>query len=158
LRSLLLAVAALAACSTSPPEEKSDWERKHEQALQALPEPPLSLPPYAPRGELLEFTLGPTSSFRYFVDASSLSVAEGIVRYVLVARSAEGVENVSYEGMRCASGEVRIYAVGRAGGWSGAPGAWRNPLAWHRPLYREYFCRFKQPIRSPEEGIAALRR
>ena len=158
MRSLALAVGVLAACSTSPPEEKSDWERKHEKQLQALPEPPLSLPRYAPRGELLEFSPGPGGGFRYFIDASSLSVAEGIVRYVLVARSAEGVENVSYEGMRCASGEVRIYAVGRAGGWSGTPGAWRGPLPWHRPLYREYFCPLKTPIRNREEGIAALRR
>ena len=154
---LLLLVVVLAGCG-APPVEKSDWELKHQSQLQSPAEPALRLPPYPPGGELLEFSPGPASTFRFFIDAASLSVAEGIVRYTLVARSDRGVQNVSYEGMRCESGEVRIYAVGRDGAWSGKPGEWRSPLAWHRPLYREYFCRFKQAIHSPEEGLAALRR
>jgi len=154
----LLLVAALAGCG-APPVEKSDWELKHESQLQSPTEAALRLPPYPPRGELLEFSPGPASgAFRFFIDADSLSVADGIVRYTLVARSAQGVQNVSYEGMRCESGEVRIYAVGRDGAWSGKPGEWRSPLPWHRPLYREYFCRFRQAIHSPAEGLAALRR
>lgn len=137
--------------------EKSDWEREHEARL--LPEEQaVALPPYPSRGELLEFSRRPTSEFRFFIDASSLSVADGIVRYTLVARSAAGAENVSYEGMRCETGEVRIYAVGRDGGWSGKPGKWSSQRPWHRPLYREYFCPFKQPIRSRDEGLEALRR
>jgi hypothetical protein len=150
-------VAALAGCGGAP-VEKSDWELKHESQLQSPSEPPVSLPRYPPRGELLEFSAGPSREFRFFIEDASLSVAGGIVRYTLVARSAEGVQNVSYEGMRCETGEVRIYAVGRDGGWSGTPGAWRSPLAWHRPLYRDYFCPFRQAIHSPAEGIAALRR
>jgi len=157
LRALAL-VLALAACGTAPPEEKSEWERKNEQQLQALPEAALRLPPYPPRGELLEFSAGAASEFRFFIDAASLSVAGDIVRYTLVARSPQGVQNVSYEGLRCASAEVRIYAIGRDGGWSGKPGDWRRLLAWHRPLYREYFCPLRTPIHSPDEGIAALRR
>jgi len=137
--------------------EKSDWEREHETRL--LPqEQAVALPPYPSRGELLEFSLGPTSEFRFFIDASSLSVADGIVRYTLVTRSAQGTQNVSHEGMRCETGEVRIYAVGRDGGWSGKPGEWRSQRPWHRTLYREYFCPFRQPIRSRDEGLDALRR
>lgn len=63
-----------------------------------------------------------TSEFRFFVDAATLSVSDdGIVRYVLVARSPGGVDNVSLEGMRCATSEVRIYALGRDGAWVGRP-------------------------------------
>lgn len=40
--------------------------------------------------------------------------SDGIVRYVLVARSSAGTESVSFEGMRCATREVRIYAAQRA--------------------------------------------
>ena len=138
-------------------EIKSDWELKHEKELPRA-EAALRLPPYPPRGELLEFSLGPTNRFRFFIDAASLSVADGIVRYTLVARSPSGTENVSYEGMRCETGEVRIYAVGRGQGWSGTPGEWRSPLAWHGPLLREYFCPLRNAIHTPEQGIAALRR
>jgi CNP1-like family len=118
----------------------------------------VALPPYPPQGERLEFSLGPASEFRFFIDAASLSVADGLVRYVLIARSPAGVENVTYEGLRCSNGEVRLYALGREGGWRGEPGAWRSPLAWHRELRREYFCSVKYPVYSREDALAALRR
>jgi hypothetical protein len=146
----------LAACGHQP-DLRSDWEREQEAKL-APAEQAVSLPPYPPQGERLEFSLGPASEFRFFIDASSLSVADGLVRYVLIARSPAGVENVTYEGMRCSSGEVRLYALGRDGGWRGAPGAWRSPLAWHRELHREYFCSVKYPVRNRADALAALRR
>jgi len=116
------------------------------------------LPPYRPPGELLEFSLGPASEFRFFIEASSLSVADGLVRYVMIARSPAGVENVTYEAMRCSSGEVRIYAVGRDGGWSATPGAWRGPLPWHRELQREYFCSVMYPVHTRNDALGAFRR
>jgi hypothetical protein len=160
LRSWLLAVIALGACGTG---EKSDWERKHEERLPPAEEA-VSLPSYPKAGRLLEFFVAATSEFRFFIDTASLSVgSDGVVRYVLVARSPAGVENVSYEGMRCNTGEVRIYALGRAGAWSGKPSPWRpiEPRAvqrWHNALYREYFCPQKEPVASAREGIDALRR
>ena len=103
-----LTLVLLAACGTpsTAPGAKSDWEKAHEEKLAAtekaaaantIPTPPTK------RGELIEFSVPGTRDFRFFVDASTLSVDnEGIVRYVLVARSASGTENVSFEGMRCA--------------------------------------------------------
>ena len=105
-----------------------------------------------------------TSEFRFFIDPASLSVgSDGVVRYVLVARSPAGVDNVSFEGMRCTSAEVRTYALGRDGAWTAKPGAWRtieprSVQRWHNALYREYFCPQKAPIGSAREGIDALRR
>jgi hypothetical protein len=149
-----------AGCGHGP---KSDWERKHEGRLLPAGEA-APLPPYPQRAELVEFFVAATSAFRFFIDAASLSVGpDGVVRYVLVARSPAGVENVSFEGMRCASGEVRIYAVGRDGAWAGKPGEWRaieprSVQRWHNALYHEYFCPQKQPIGSAREGVDALRR
>jgi hypothetical protein len=155
---------ALAACGRTGPV--SDWERANEakldeaqkqQAAEAQPEPPYG------RGELIEFYVAATSAFKFFVDASSLSVDnEGIVRYVLIARSESGAENVSFEGMRCATGEVRTYALGRDGAWVGRPTDWRKIEArtvqrWHNALYREYFCPQREPITSAKEGVLALR-
>jgi hypothetical protein len=142
----------LAACGSSGPA--SDWERVNEEKLPAPP---------PQRGELIEFFVAATSEFRFFVDAASLSVgSDGIVRYVLVARSAAGTENVSFEGMRCATREVRIYALGRDGAWVGRETDWRaiqprSVQRWHNELYREYFCPQREPIASAAEGVRALR-
>lgn len=144
----LLACAALAACGHTG-----------EHA-----EPSLALPPYPGERGLIEFFVAATSAFRFFIDPASVSVgADGVVRYTLVARSAAGAQNVSYEGMRCRSGEVRIYALGRDGGWVPSEGGWRaieprSVQRWHNALYREYFCPQHEPIASPREGVDALRR
>ena len=152
----------LAACGSTGPT--SDWERVNEEKLPAAEQPRESLPtPPAKRGELIEFFVAATSEFRFFVDAASLSVgSDGIVRYVLVARSSAGAENVSFEGMRCATREVRIYALGRDGAWVGRATDWR-PIqprgvhAWHDELYREYFCPYREPIGSAAQAVQALR-
>jgi hypothetical protein len=105
------------------------------------------------------------TSFEFYIDGASLAVGEdGVVRYVLVARSAQGAESVSFEGMRCSTREVRIYAIGTGdGGWTRSAGPWRRIAPreiqrWHNALYNEYFCPLGNPIHSPREGVAALRR
>ena len=158
---------ALAGCGTShAPGAKSDWEKANEEKLAAadkaaaVNEIP---PPPGKRGELIEFFVAATSEFRFFVDAASVSVdEEGVVRYVLVARSNEGVENTSFEAMRCTTNEYRIYALYRDGAWVGRPTDWR-PMAvrtvsrWHNELARNYFCPQREPITSAKEGVLALR-
>lgn len=152
----------ISACGGSGP--KSDWERANEEKLPAAEQQREALPtPPATRGELIEFFVAATSEFRFFVDAASLSVgSDGIVRYVLVARSSAGTENVSFEGMRCATREVRIYALGRDAAWVGRETDWRaiqprSVQRWHNELYREYFCPQREPIASAAEGVQALR-
>ncbi|MGH8690914.1 MAG: CNP1-like family protein [Burkholderiales bacterium] len=151
---------ALAGCASGP---TSDWERQQEGRLPPA-EMAAPLPPFPRRADLVEFDVAATSEFRFFIDAGSLSVGpDGVVRYALVARSDAGAENVSYEGMRCRTGEVRIYAIGHDGRWGGKPGEWRaivprSVQRWHYALYREYFCPHKQPIASPREGVDALQR
>ena len=42
------------------------------------------------------------------IDQRTQAIGEdGVVRYVLVVRSASGAESVSFEGLRCATGERR---------------------------------------------------
>jgi hypothetical protein len=149
----------LAACGGAPQDPGPE-------AAEALPaEEALVLPAYPDEADLVALPLaGAPGEFRFFIDGRSITAgADGVVRYTLVARSAAGVQNVSYEGMRCASGELRIYALGRGREWVAAKGGWRpiRPGAaqrWHEALYREYFCRMKQPVRSSREAIDALRR
>jgi CNP1-like family len=88
---------------------------------------------------------------------------DGVVRYVLVARSAQGAQSVSFEGIRCSTSEFRIYATGGDDGWLRSSSPWR-PIApravqrWHNALRDEYFCPFGNPIHSAAEGVDALRR
>jgi len=147
--------------------QKSDWEERYEEQLreQRLQEEGIKMLPAFPKKEnLIEFDMGPTADFRFFVDPMSLTVSDGVVRYTVVARSPSGVENVAYEALRCDVRQYRMYATGRADGtWAPRLTPWRDyPRAsstdWHHTLARDYFCQSnREPVRTPKEAIDALR-
>ena len=160
MRVALIALALFAASASA--QIRSDWERENEERLkqsdeQVVPPPPLD------RRRMVQLNPPPTvdTGFRYFVDADSVSVgSDRIVRYVLLARSPEGAESVTFEGIRCPS-EYRIYAVGRQdGSWGGRASEWRsiprNARATQNWLGRHYFCPARSAISSAEEGRRAL--
>lgn len=143
--------------------DKSDWER--EQEKREWREADVPTPPPPGSGALLPFFVSSASDFRFYIDAASIVPgADGAVRYTLVVRSPLGAETVTYEGIRCATGEVKTYATGRADrSWSVHPGAWRRIEArsvqrWHDALWQDYFCPRKVAIRSGAEGVDALKR
>jgi len=125
----------------------------------------VTLPAYPAAARLVRFFVSSASDFAFYVDADSLSAgADGVVRYALVARSPQGAESVSFEGIRCRTREVRIYATGRADrSWSRRDQPWRrieprNVQRWHNALEAEYFCVGGIPIQSAAEGLEALQR
>ena len=70
-----------------------------------------------------------------------------MVRYTLVVRTPGGAENVTFEGIRCATGERRIYASGRKDGtWTPMKNSEWQPISvnnYNRPraaLAYDYFC------------------
>jgi hypothetical protein len=153
-----LAVVALAAgCAQSRPFA-DELDAKPWEARKAL------LPPY-PRGEtLVPFYVGP-SVFSYFIDRASIRVGEdGVVRYTLLARSASGATNVSYEGIRCGTYERRVYAFGRADGtWSQASNTNWMPIdrlaSDPQTALADYmFCSERGPVSSTEDALEALDR
>lgn len=122
--------------------------------------------PSFPRDEdLIEFYVSATTTNRFFVDGATLNPgADGVVRYSLVVRTAGGATNVSYEGLRCATLEYRLYATGRRDGtWVAARnGNWKDVTnaASNRQqaaLSRDYLCPSRVPIFTAEEGRDALR-
>jgi hypothetical protein len=161
LRASLLLLAALAACSSAPLQ--SDWERAHvSETLQDEVVPP---PRYPRTADLVPVDVPGPSGARFFVDASTLSVGrDRVVRYVLLGRSAGGVENVTFEGLRCAPREFRLYAIGRSdGSWGVTPGAWQSARVAdvspaRRALADDYFCADASPVRDAQEAVAALHR
>jgi hypothetical protein len=135
-------------------QEKFNWKEAEVQP-----------PQYPKDADLIEFQVSSGATFRFFIDAASLSVAgDGVVRYTLVARSPAGVSNISFEGIRCSTKSYKVYAQGAGGRWSPRQGSdWRDIEAktiqrWHNVLYSEYLCPRNRPIQTAAEGVDALRR
>ncbi len=95
-------------------------------AAQLLPEDPNwreSVVPPPPAFDLKRFIRVDSpagSSLSYGIDPVTLSVTpESVVRYVIAATSKDGGQNVMYEGIRCATGQHRVYArYNPISGWS----------------------------------------
>jgi hypothetical protein len=108
-----------------------------------------ALPPWPKDADLVELRLdGPSGLLRYYIDGRNLAVGnDEVVRYTLVAESASGARNISFEGIRCTpKGEHRIYAYGIGGRFEPAPaGDWqRLPAAgtndYRRQLHGQVLC------------------
>ena len=87
-------------------------------------------PPAFSTAHVLPLEMPPHISVKVGVDADSIQVGDdGVVRYVIVMGNRSGNTNAVYEGIRCASGDVKTYARLTSGG------AWtlQNNAPW-RPL------------------------
>ena len=68
-------------------------------------------PPTFSLGQLIPLNMPPYVSLKFGIDPTTLSVtADGIARYVVVATNTSGSMTAMYEGIRCATGEVKTYA------------------------------------------------
>jgi len=123
------------------------------------------LPAFPQDANLQAFYVSELTQHRFFIDGTTLAVGkDGVVRYVLVIRTRGGATNISLEGIRCESREVKIYATGqRDGSWTKSRrDEWRpieNKPAnrHHAALSRDLFCPGGVAIRTPAEGREALR-
>ena len=72
---------------------------------------------------------------RVGVDPQTLRITDdGIVRYVMVAGTPGSSVNASYEGIRCLTGEVKVYARYSSNGtWRSLPNADWKPLNGNQP-------------------------
>ncbi|MBA4743252.1 MAG: CNP1-like family protein [Azoarcus sp.] len=121
-------------------------------------------PPPPNEDELHGFFVTAASPHRFFVDEASLSVGEDrVVRYTLVVRTAGGSETITFEGIRCETGERRIYAHWRPEGeWSPARRSeWEALRAsgYNMPravLAAQHFCDGPAPPRSVDEARRRL--
>lgn len=138
-------------------EEEAPWQEQQEVELPAFPKPE----------DLREYYVGPATTNKYFIDASTLAVgSDRVVRYVLVVKTSGGATNVSFEGIRCKERSWKHYAAGRSDGTWTRPRAnrdeWRpienKPVnRHHAALSRDYFCPGGIAIYSADEGRNALR-
>lgn len=140
----------LLALGLAAPAAAGDWgkfdiefeEEKPWTELQA------QLPPPPTPASLVAIDPGPAVKHKVYVDRASISSAgDGVVRYTLIFESSGGARTVNFEGMRCATGEAKIYAFGRPDGtWSRNKYArWaqiqdRSGIGHHKELFYHYFC------------------
>lgn len=162
LLAMLAALAGPAGAQVLAPQYPGGYKPQFEED-KPWEEQKWSLPEYPAMESLVGFDAGPTSAFRFFVDPASVSLGQdGVVRYTLVARSSSGALNVSYEGLRCATRERRLYAFGRDDKtWAPARSSdWAriSSSPHHVALADDYFCPARGTVRSAEEAVAALKR
>jgi hypothetical protein len=122
------------------------------------------LPAFPRQENLIEFFVSAASDWRFFVDAASVNVEQGVVRYTVVARHPDGGQNIAYEALWCERRQYRTYASGRRDGtWSPRLTPWRDyprlsPTSWQHALGKEYFCPYvRSPVGSTKEAVDALR-
>jgi len=126
------------------------------------------LPAYPKTENLLPFSVSSATRNRFFVDAASISVGEDkVVRYTVVIEAAGGAQNVSFEGLRCESGERRLYAYGHPDGtWSRARArnaGWesikfRSLLSYQKALFEDHFCPDGIRVKDGAEAVRNLKR
>lgn len=128
----------------------------------------VTLPGPVQRSQLIAFDMSSRTELQYSVDASSIVVGtDRVLRYVLLARSASGAENILYEGLRCETGEARNYARWNQSEQRWVPHSgnapWRplSGVAASMPAARlAYlaFCEGRTPTEPMERLLADLRR
>lgn len=144
---LMLLTAAFAGAHAKGLFEGDD----EEEAPKVQTEVPVTLPAFPKPENLLPFDAGPTTAQKTAIDPKSLTVVPNEVRYTLVAASKSGAYNVSYEGLRCSTLEMRRYAFGHGDEkWAPARGDKWAPIQFNAAnspqatLALHYFCRDKE--------------
>jgi hypothetical protein len=154
--SLTLATPGFAQLRATDP----DWKESD-----APPPPALNL-----KG-LVPFEVTAISNLTWALDPTAVTiVGDGLVRYVVVARSPSGVFNALYEVINCSNGELKTYAriVGKeseAAGkaWVAVPEPqWKSmyaaPSSHALALAKQGVCTGKTAAQSVNEIVTSLKR
>jgi hypothetical protein len=143
----VLASASVRAADDKPWQYQPDFDYQG-SANAKWREGEVTLPAYPGTSGLIPLQVD-NPHFDYFVDPKSVSVgaSDHVVRYSLVAQSADGARNVFYEGIRCDAGDYKTYAYGTGKGpFQLMTGADWRPIrpkisdGFRFTLYRYYFC------------------
>ena len=142
-----------------------DWDYELDQEKKSWQELQAQIPSYPKPENLLRFDAGANTANAFFVDSASVSVGDdGVVRYTLMVRTGGGATNVSFEGIRCDTRELKIYAFGRPNSdWSRARDTrWREITFreinnHHQTLFREHFCPTRKTIATVPQILQTLK-
>lgn len=155
---VLLGVAASSHAQSRFEEDFDDKDKPWQEIAVQLPPPPQ-------QDALVPFDVSATATQSFAIDTNSLSVGpDGVIRYTLVAVSGSGARNVSYEGIRCATWERKLYAFGRSDGtWSRSRrDQWERIMSnaanrQHAALAKDFFCVEKTISGSANDIVRRIR-
>jgi hypothetical protein len=121
-----LAVALTVASSATPAHGQSAqglFDREKDRTEPVVPDP---MPKVPEPSQTREFYFSAASTNRFAIDPASVAIDNKVlVRFTLVITSRSGVRNVSYEAIRCSTGERQVLAIGRPDGtWTRLQGRW----------------------------------
>jgi len=113
---------------------------------------------------LIKFKIFEMPQYQYFIDVSTLtpSKSDNVVRYAAVVRTPGGVRNIFYEGIRCDTGEYKLYATAIGDQrlipvenpeWKAIQG--QGVTVYRSDLYRDFLCRHSL-IRGSKQDIIEL--
>jgi hypothetical protein len=107
------------------------------------------LPPF-PRAEDLLPIRAETggTGYKYYIDVNSVTLTPNeVLRYTIVIQTPEGASNIVYEGIRCATSEIRTLAYGTRDGrfrrMEEAPWTYvhtQGPMGYRTTLVERYVC------------------
>jgi hypothetical protein len=89
-----------------------------EEAEKAWQEQQVPLPRFPRAQDLIPLRAeSGQAGYRYYIDVNSVSLAgDEVMRYTVIIQSPAGASNIIYEGIRCTTQEVKIFAYGTRGG------------------------------------------
>jgi hypothetical protein len=166
LRSKATRMLILATALTQlPAQAESRFEEDFADTEKPWQEIAVQLPKLSDKMVLLPFDVSATATQSFAVAPDSLTLGDdGVIRYVLVAVSASGAKSVSYEGLRCATLEKKLYAFGRPdGSWSRSRRVQWEPISGsaanrqHAALAQDVFCDGKTVAGKTADMIARLK-
>lgn len=162
----LVACALLLAAVTNLSHAQSNFDEDFDDETKPWQEIAIQLPTAPTTADLLPFEVSATATQMFAIDAHSLTVgSDGVIRYTLVATSTAGAKNISYEGIRCASFEKKLYAFGHVNGnWSRSRNdQWQRITGnaanrQHAALAKDYFCAGLTVAGSAEQILQRIRK
>ena len=140
-------------------------DEDEEEAPKIKKEMPFVLPAFPKEENLLPFDVSPTQTQEFFIDTTSMSVGEEEIRYTLVSKSRAGAVNITYEGMKCSTFEIKRYAYGstKNSKWTVSKNAVWRPIQFyaanrpHGTLAQDYFCEEKAIAGKKEDMLFRIK-
>lgn len=120
-----------------------------EEAEKPWQEQQIPLPPFPRAQDLIPVRADVgDAGYNYYIDVNSVSLtADEVLRYTVIIQSPRGASNIVYEGIRCATKEIKTLAYGTRDGRFRrmADPRWtfvytKGPLGYRTTLVERYVC------------------
>ncbi len=145
-----VAMAAEDADNPNRPDDLTPAEiAEPEEAEKPWQEQQIPLPPFPRAQDMIPVRADAADpGYNYYIDVNSVSLsADEVLRYTVIIQSPRGASNIVYEGIRCATQEIKVIAFGTRDGrfQRMADPRWtfvytKGPLGYRTTMVELYVC------------------